>query len=550
MFRRLRRLVDYGVYLVTDDAFVTGGSSIERRITEAIRGGVTCVQLRLKKASDHEFLDLGRRLKPILQRYGVPLIVNNRADIAVALDADGVHVGQDDMPPSAVRSIIGPERILGVTVDVKRPESVWEALKEDARADYVAPNAIFATSTKQVQPIGPEGLAAVERHVAAAAADLRLPSVPPLLAIGGIVPANVPTVYSKAKPNGVCAVSGLLGEDVSNVREVAEAYRLAVDTCRHGKSVAALYAGVHRLLDHLRHSAECGPFLVHHLTNDVVTTQTANATLFVGASPIMSLESEETEQLGAFSSAVVLNGGTLDHQWREAARIALRTAREKTGSPVVLDPVGCGATTIRTDTFKALLEDGGVRIVKGNGGEMTALAKALNAMPKLDAQGGAQVRGVDSIGDVDDPLSILRGLTGASGAVACMSGKRDVIVGDPKLSAELSYSDPFVGNMTGSGCLVATLQASFAAAEKSCPEETFPQYFTSAVAGLAYMSAAARLAHLRLHELEGDSQHARLLSAGSGPAYTYRNHLFDGFATLTPALLRSLFPPLTLTDER
>mmetsp|Transcript_9904 Transcript_9904/g.26337 ORF Transcript_9904/g.26337 Transcript_9904/m.26337 type:complete len:191 (-) Transcript_9904:1456-2028(-) len=130
----IRRSVDYSVYLVTDRTIATrAGLSLEKSVEEALRGGVSVVQLREKNVGTREIVATGRRLLKITREYGVPLIVNDRVDVALAIDADGVHVGQDDMHAADARRLIGGSRILGVSAG-----TVEEALEAQRNgADYV-----------------------------------------------------------------------------------------------------------------------------------------------------------------------------------------------------------------------------------------------------------------------------------------------------------------------------------------------------------------------------------------------------------------------------
>lgn len=134
--------IDLSLYLVTDNS-----SDVERflkTIEEAIIGGTTVVQLREKTADTLDFYNLALKVKEITSRYDVPLIINDRVDIALAIDADGVHVGQSDMPCDIARKLIGDEKILGVSAN-----TIEEAKKaERDGADYIGTGAVFPTSTK------------------------------------------------------------------------------------------------------------------------------------------------------------------------------------------------------------------------------------------------------------------------------------------------------------------------------------------------------------------------------------------------------------------
>jgi thiamine-phosphate pyrophosphorylase len=176
----VKRPVDWGLYLVTDRR-LAGSRPIEEVVRAAVRGGVTAVQLRDKEAGTREFVDLARRLKTILAPLGVPLIINDRIDVALAAGADGVHLGQSDMGYGDARRLLGPDAILGLSVD--NAEQAEQA--EPLDLDYLGVGPVFPTATKtDTAPVlGLEGLASVRqasRHI--------------LVAIGGIHASNAAAV--------------------------------------------------------------------------------------------------------------------------------------------------------------------------------------------------------------------------------------------------------------------------------------------------------------------------------------------------------------------
>ena len=138
--------IDLSLYLVTDKS-----DDVEKflnTIEEAIKGGVTVVQIREKTADTLDFYNLALKVKEITTKYHVPLIINDRVDIALAIDADGVHVGQSDMPCDVTRRLIGEDKILGVSA-----ATVDEAQKaEKDGADYIGTGAVFPTATKDDAP--------------------------------------------------------------------------------------------------------------------------------------------------------------------------------------------------------------------------------------------------------------------------------------------------------------------------------------------------------------------------------------------------------------
>ena len=139
----MKNKIDYTLYLCTDRDLMST-DTIEESVEQAVKGGCTVVQLREKNCSSKEFYELAVRVKEITDRYHVPLIINDRVDIALAVDAAGVHIGQSDLPASVVRNIIGKDKILGVSA--ARREEALKAVEDGA--DYLGVGAMFATNTK------------------------------------------------------------------------------------------------------------------------------------------------------------------------------------------------------------------------------------------------------------------------------------------------------------------------------------------------------------------------------------------------------------------
>jgi thiamine-phosphate pyrophosphorylase len=149
------RRFDLSLYLVVDPAWCEG-RSVDEIVAEAVRGGVTLVQLRLKDGSTRAFIEAAERLHSVLRETGVPLVINDRVDVALAVGAEGVHLGQSDMPVPVARRLLGAERIIGLTTDTI--EQVAAASELDV--DYLGIGPVRATSTKSdtEQPWGCDGL--------------------------------------------------------------------------------------------------------------------------------------------------------------------------------------------------------------------------------------------------------------------------------------------------------------------------------------------------------------------------------------------------------
>ena len=189
MKRKMKREdIDYSVYLVTDRRDKTDDEFLSI-IEEAIIGGASIVQLREKTASTKEFYDLALKVKEITSKYDVPLLINDRIDIALAIDSEGVHIGQDDMPAVVARKIIGEDKILGVSAS-----TVEEAKKAEIDgADYIGSGAVFPTSTKDdADSVSKEELKEIVDSI-----DI------PVVAIGGISLENAHTL----KDSGIAGFS-------------------------------------------------------------------------------------------------------------------------------------------------------------------------------------------------------------------------------------------------------------------------------------------------------------------------------------------------------
>ena len=189
--------IDYSVYLVTDRRNKTDEEFLNI-IEEAIKGGTTVVQLREKSASTKEFYELALRVKEITSRYGVPLLINDRIDIALAVDSEGVHIGQDDMPADIAREIIGEDKILGVSAS-----TVEEAKKAEIdSADYIGSGAVFPTATKDdADSVSKDELKEIVDSI-----DI------PVVAIGGITVENASTLKSSGIA-GFSVVSAIMSAE-------------------------------------------------------------------------------------------------------------------------------------------------------------------------------------------------------------------------------------------------------------------------------------------------------------------------------------------------
>jgi thiamine-phosphate pyrophosphorylase len=207
--------IDYTLYLVTDRDLMSSGT-IEESVEQAILGGATLVQLREKTANSRDFYETALRVRAVTNQYGVPLIINDRVDMALAVHADGVHVGQEDLPASAVRRLLGPDAIVGVSAG-----NLAEALAAEVDgADYIGVGAMYATGTKaDAQVITMEQLRAIRAAVTL-----------PIVVIGGINQATVPH-FAGTRIDGIAVVSAIIAQpDVAAAARELKALVLATRT--------------------------------------------------------------------------------------------------------------------------------------------------------------------------------------------------------------------------------------------------------------------------------------------------------------------------------
>ena len=207
--------------------------------------------------------------------------------------------------------------------------------------------------------------------------------------------------------------------------------------------------------DSLRRLRDTKP-LVHQITNYVVMNETANATLALGALPVMAHAKEEVGEMAQLAGALVLNIGTLSPHWVEAMILAGQIANQR-GTPVVLDPVGAGATTYRTSTAKQILDEVRVAVLRGNAGEIATLVGVE-----------AEVRGVESIDSGGDHAALARHAASAFGLVASVTGPVDhVSDGDHVIAIENGH--PLLASITGTGCMSTALTGCFLAVNPDEP---------------------------------------------------------------------------------
>lgn len=481
--------IDYSLYLVTGRDLLPEGTTYITSLEESLRGGVTVVQVREKNVDTLEFLEIARQSKALCDKYQVPLIINDRVDIALAVNAHGVHLGQTDMPVHIARSLLPPSTIIGVSCN--NLEHVQQAIRDGV--DYIGIGPVWPTSTKKltnpvigVRGVGPL-LAALDGTTVKA------------VAIGGVKSDNLlRTLHgsmssSGHKLDGIAVVSEIVAshEPYAISRTLRETYT-AWDSCTAEQRAkpSILYtaenikAGVANLMGIIQTTNP----LIHHITNVVVTNQSANATLALGASPIMATTPEEMEDLSRVLGALLINFGTVTDK---AGMILAGKYANRERKPIVFDPVGVGATQFRRKTAAYLLNTWQASVIKGNAGELGALAESQEVRAK----------GVDSVGSgFADPANFVKELARRERCVIALTGKTDW-VSDGTTVVKLDNGHELLGDITGSGCMVGTCIATFcAAALTQANTESSPgmlvrgDMLLAAVGGILALTIAAEAA--------------------------------------------------------
>ena len=239
--------------------------------------------------------------------------------------------------------------------------------------------------------------------------------------------------------------------------------------------------------------------LVHNITNYVVMNETANAILALGALPVMAHAKEEVREMVGLAGALVLNIGTLSEDWIEAMILAGEAANEG-GIPVVLDPVGAGATAYRTAAARHILRAVNVTALRGNAGEVATLVGVE-----------AEVRGVESVAAAHDSAGLAREAASRLGLVASVTGPVDH-VSDGERSAAVANGHPLLASITGTGCMSTAITGSFLAANDDP--------FEAAVEALVAFGVAG--------------ENAAVGAKGPG---SFHVNLYDALAALDPATL-------------
>lgn len=486
-FPKTPSAVDYSVYLVTDAGLVPSGSTVAEHVRMAISNGTTIVQLREKHADTRKFIEIAHEVHRITAAANVPLIINDRVDVAIAIDAEGVHVGQDDMDVPTVRGFLNnPLKIVGVSChDAQELEA---AIKDGA--DYVGIGAVFGTQTKELKkaPIGVYGLKSLLTLNAG-----RVKTV----AIGGINHSNVQRVIYGSTPyspewrlDGVAVVSCIMASQNPGVASKSLARLVASKApweshkppqVTSATSTSDLISLIPLVIKQVRQTRP----LLHHITNNVVKNFSANVSIAIGASPAMSESADEFADFSKVNNAgLLINMGMPSAAGLEMYQSAIREYNMR-GKPVVFDPVGVGASGLRKSACRTLLESSVFHVVKGNEGEIYTAAGV--------ASEGAIIQGVDSIGSssLESRVKATCALAKQFRTTVLMTGPQDVLVdATGLLVAVCDNGHDYMGNITGSGCSLGSVISACVAVIPNDP------FLATAAALMMYTVAGERAAAL------------------------------------------------------
>ncbi|KAI2788064.1 putative thiamine biosynthetic bifunctional enzyme [Penicillium oxalicum] len=466
--------LDLSLYLVTDSTpAILKGRDLCTVVEEAIKGGVTIVQYRDKTSDTGDLIATASKLHQVTQKYGIPLLINDRVDVALAIGAEGVHLGQDDMVFDAAKKLLPKGAIIGISTS-----TVQEAQKAIADgADYIGIGTMFATSTKTNTKsiLGTAGTQALLKAIS----DSPVGTV----AIGGINHSNVQRVLYQSRCDakgldGVAIVSAIVGaedpqtsaEKFTHLIKSTPTFALTCQTSR-ADEVDALLRDVPAIV---RKMTEVHP-LVHNMINFVVANFVANVALSIGASPIMAPYGDEAQDLCKFDGALLINMGTLTSESVSNYQKALQAYNAR-GNPVIYDPVGAAATEIRRNAVSTLMAGGYFDLIKGNEGEIR----------QVWGSGAVQQRGVDSgpsTLDEQQKARLTRDLARREHNVVLLTGATDYLSDGERVIA-VENGHPYLGRVTGTGCAIGSVSGCFLAAHR-------PDKLLAVLSGLLMFEIAA-----------------------------------------------------------
>lgn len=404
------------------------------------------------------------------------MLINDNLSVALCLPPRvGLHIGQEDIPLAQARKILGPDRLIGISAHTVAEA---EQVLAEGIADYAGVGPVYGTQSKagitEDKVLGPRGAA----DVVAALADDKSGKRIPCVLIGGINTQTCARSLAGAtstsnSPDGVAVISAIVGRrdpDVAatELDAIIKRYQSRLNVAVEASSSHALLSAeamvdaAAQMLDTHRQSAK-GPPLIQTITSHVSSTMSANMALAFSASPIMSHEAEEAADLGKVTGAVVLNIGTIGPDSRRGMQAVGKEANNA-GKPIVLDPVGVGASSFRKSCVQAILNQTQVTLIKGNAAELSSIA-GLSEVAS---------RGVDSgSGTLKDPIGLVRSLCRREKCLVLLTGKTDYL-SDGSIVIACDNGHPLAGRITGTGCALGVLLAAGMAAAcnlASCEEE-------------------------------------------------------------------------------
>ncbi|KAI1423615.1 Hydroxyethylthiazole kinase family-domain-containing protein [Xylaria sp. FL1777] len=472
---------DYSLYLVTDSTpAILGDKDICAVVEAAVLGGVTCVQYRDKTSDTGLMVQTARKLHAVTQRHRIPLLINDRVDVALAVGCEGVHIGQDDIDVATARKLLGHDKIIGVTVS--NAEETAAACKEGA--DYLGIGTVFATPTKKNTKniIGVEGLQQILLQLAEAKSTVKT------VCIGGINASNISRVVwqSTARDrsiDGVAVVSAIMAsrDPEASAWELRKLIKTPPAFARGAVTVEQQNYSPQQLINlvpEIIRTVSMEKPLSHNMTNLVVQNFAANVALCVGASPIMANYGEEAKDLSKLGGALVINMGTVTPEGLDNYSEALK-AYNAVGGPVVFDPVGAGATDVRRAATKTILGGGYIDVLKGNRSEILTCISGVSKV---------QQRGVDSEDSYmkNKDLTAVNEFATLRRNVVVMTGKTDYVTAGRHIYT-IDNGHEYLGMVTGTGCCLGTAISAMIAANPN-------DKLAAVVAGLLHYNIAAEIA--------------------------------------------------------
>lgn len=427
------------------------------------------------------------------------MIINDRVDVALAVGCEGVHLGQDDMNIQEARRILGDDKIIGATVS-----SIEEArIAVSLGADYLGMGTLYATTTKKNTKdiIGIIGSRKILRYLDTANEPSKKIKT---VCIGGINASNLQRIMHQLHApsdastppksiDGAAIVSAIIGaldplaatSHLSQLLKTPPPFKAKSMEPRswlenNDNEVSWLLSSADKATSNVREKSP----LSHNMTNLVVQNFAANVALSIGASPIMANYGEEAGDLSRLGGALVVNMGTVTPEGLLNYKKAI-TAYNAAGGPIVLDPVGAGATSVRRAALSELMAIGYFDLIKGNEREIMAVARASG----FNFEDSSQQRGVDSgtsLFSLEQRAYIVSRLALRERNVVLMTGTTDV-VSDGFRTYAISNGHKYLGMITGSGCTLGTTLSAYLAAN---PEDKLH----AAVAGLLHFEIAAQYA--------------------------------------------------------